>query len=254
MLEGSAMGWFSSLGGIYKAAMISREDAETQLTPLLPVYFPFVLVIFVFYPCSFRPFSFVLLFDKIDVIILSWLFITMLTKPKMKKAYYLLLFVLLLSATANAQTTWITKNLDERLSVKFPAEPQKTIRNGIDVYTLRQADSTAYSASVIDYKVVVHLDSAALAPVKDNQQFADQMKKGLASVKPNYTFGDITIGNWKTYTTYSLSGSENTTKGTLFIQMILIGSKMYSLSCRVPVNLVTKNKEEFLSSAELLKK
>jgi hypothetical protein len=172
----------------------------------------------------------------------------------MKKNYYLLLFVLILSAAANAQTTWITKNLDEKISVKFPAEPLKDTKNGIDIYTLKQADSIAYSANMIDYNVVVHLDSAALAPMKDDQRFADQLLAGFASKKTNYTFGEITIGKWKTYTTYSFSGTENTTKATLTIQMILTGSKMYSLSCRVPANLVTKNKDSFLGSAELLKK
>ena len=172
----------------------------------------------------------------------------------MKKACYLLLFVLTLSAAANAQTAWVTKNLDEKISVKFPAEPLKETRNGIDVYTLRQADSVAYSANMIDYNVVVHLDSAALAPMKDDQRFADQMGKGIASKKTNYTFGEVTIGKWKTYTTYTLNGVENTTKSTLYLQMILIGSKMYSLSCRVPVNVDTKTKDVFLGSAELLKK
>jgi hypothetical protein len=172
----------------------------------------------------------------------------------MKKTYYLLLFVLMLSAAAKAQTHWVTKNLDENLSVKFPAEPEKTTRNGVDIYTLREADSIGYSANVIDYNVMVHLDSAALAPVKDTRQFADQMKMGIASKKTNYTFGDVIIGKWNTYTTYNISASDKINKNTLLIRMILIGSKMYSLSCRVPANLVTKNNEVFLGSAEILKK
>ncbi|MEO7212529.1 hypothetical protein [Mucilaginibacter sp.] len=171
----------------------------------------------------------------------------------MKKTYYLLLFVLLLSTTLKSQTRWVTIKLDERLSVKFPSEPQKTAKNGIDIYTLRAADSVGYSANVIDYKVVAHLDSAALAPMKDKQEFADQLRAGLASVKTNYTFGDIEIGQWKTYTTYSLSASEKTNKNTLLIHMVLIGSKMYSLSCRVPANMVTKASEVFFGSVEVVK-
>ncbi|SDE04550.1 hypothetical protein SAMN05216464_103447 [Mucilaginibacter pineti] len=173
----------------------------------------------------------------------------------MKKTYYLLLFALMLSAaTSKAQTSWITKNLDEKISVKFPSEPEKTTKNGIDIYTLRAKDSIGYSANVIDYNVVVHLDSAALAPVKDTQQFADQMKMGIASKKTNYTFGDIIIGKWNTYTTYNISATDNNNKNTLLMRMILIGSKMYSLSCRVPPNMVTKNNDVFLDSFRLLKK
>ncbi|RYE22580.1 MAG: hypothetical protein EOP45_08020 [Sphingobacteriaceae bacterium] len=170
----------------------------------------------------------------------------------MKKTYYLLLFVVLLPAAVRAQTGWITKKLDEKVSVKFPAEPQKVSKSGIDTYTFKAKDSTGYNTAVIDYQVVAHLDSATLAPMKDSQEFADQMKMGIASKKPNYTFGEVTIGKWKTYTTYQFSGTENTTKNTVSVQMILIGSKMYVLTCLVPSGLTTPNKEVFLSSAELL--
>jgi hypothetical protein len=170
----------------------------------------------------------------------------------MKKTYYLLLFVLM-SASAKAQTGWITQNLDEKLSMKFPAQPQKTTKNGVDIYTVREPDSMAYSATIIDYKVVLHLDSAALAPMKGNQQFANQLRAGIASKKTNYTFGDITIGKWNTYATYSMSASENINKDTLLIQMILIGSKMYSLACRIPANMATKNNEVFFGSFGILK-
>jgi hypothetical protein len=170
----------------------------------------------------------------------------------MKKTYYLLLFVLM-SASVKAQTGWITQNLDEKLSIKFPAQPQKTTKNGFVIYTLREPDSMAYSVAMLDYKVVLHLDSAALAPMKDNQQFANQLRAGIASKKTNYTFGDITIGKWNTYATYSMSASENTNKNTLLIQMILIGSKMYSLSCRIPANMTTKNNEVFFGSFGILK-
>jgi hypothetical protein len=171
-----------------------------------------------------------------------------------KKTYYLLLFVLMLSTTANAQTDWVTKNLDEKLSVKFPVEPEKVTKNGIDSYTVKGKDSVGYNAAVLDYKVVANLDSAALASVKDTQQFADQIRLGIGSKKTNYTFGNVIIGKWKTYTAYSISASENTNKNTLLLRMILIGSKMYSLSCLVPANMVTKNNEVFLGSVELLKK
>jgi hypothetical protein len=172
----------------------------------------------------------------------------------MKKSYYLLLFILMLSAAAKAQTNWVTKDLDEKLSIKFPSEPQKVTKNGIYSYTLKGKDSVGYNAAVMDYKVVAHLDSATLAPMKDTQEFADQIRMGMASKKANYTFGDVTIGKWKTYTTYSISASENTNKNKLLIQIILIGSKMYSLSCLVPANLVTKNNEVFLGSVDVLKK
>ncbi|RYU87956.1 hypothetical protein EWM62_15805 [Mucilaginibacter terrigena] len=172
----------------------------------------------------------------------------------MKKARYLLLFALMFSAAVNAQTAWVAQKLDEQFLVKFPAAPLKEVRNDVDVYTLRQADSVAYSANMVDYFVMAHLDSAALAPIKDDQRFADGLRTGIASKKINYTFGPATIGKWETYTTYNLTGVDNTTKSTLYLQMILVGSRVYSLSCRVPVNVDTKDKDLFFGSAELLKK
>ena len=171
----------------------------------------------------------------------------------MKKTYYLILLVLILSSAAKAQTDWVTKNIDEKLSIKFPAEPETVTRNGINSYLVKGKDSIAYSTTLVDFKVVAHLDSATLAPVKDKQEFADGMMAGMAKKKTNYTFGAVTIGKWKTYTTYSVSASENANKSTLWLKMILIGSKMYTLSCRVPANTVTKNNEVFLDSVETLK-
>ncbi|OOQ59913.1 hypothetical protein [Mucilaginibacter pedocola] len=171
----------------------------------------------------------------------------------MKKICYLLLFVLTLSVSARAQTGWVTQKLDDKLSVKFPSAPEKITKNGVEGYTLKAKDSVGYIVNFLDFKQVANLDSAGLAPMKDKQEFADQLGAGLASATKNYTFGNVTIGEWKSYTTYSMTGTENTTKGTISIRMILIGSKMYSLSCRVPANLVTKNSDLFFASAEVLK-
>jgi hypothetical protein len=172
----------------------------------------------------------------------------------MKKNYYLLLFVLILSASAKAQTDWVTKKLDEKLSVKFPVEPEKVARNGVDSYLAKGKDSVKYSTTILDLSVVAHLDSATLAPMKDNQEFADQMGMGIASKKTNYAYGSVTIGKWNTYTTYDMSATEKTNKSTLLTHMVLIGSKMYTLSCLLPVNMVTKNNELFFNSVEVLKK
>jgi hypothetical protein len=173
----------------------------------------------------------------------------------MKKTYYLLLFVLILSATANAQTDWVTKNLDQKVSVKFPAEPEKVgATNGIDIYSSKGKDGVGYSANVIDLNVVANLDSTTLASMKDTQGFADQVAMGIASKMPNYTLGGVTMGKWKTYTSYSVSGSDNKTKGKLSILMIMIGSKMYTLTCVSPPDLATKNDEVFLGSVDLVKK
>ena len=169
----------------------------------------------------------------------------------MKKISFLLLFVLLQSAVTFAQSAWVTQKIDEKLSVKFPETPSKVIKKGSESYVNKGKDSVQYSAIVLDYKVLANLDSATLASMKDTQQFADQIRGGMVTQKPNYTFEVAKIGKWNTFTNYSFSGIDNTNKSRLSIQMILIGSKMYVLSCLVPDKLITKNDERFLSSAEL---
>ena len=171
----------------------------------------------------------------------------------MKKYCFVLLFVLTISAGANAQTAWVTTKIDNKISVKFPVEPQKINKPTGDVYVYKAPDSLTYSAAMLDMNIVAHLDSARIAQVKDMQQFADQMVRGVASAKKNYTFGEVTIGQWKTYTCYNFSAKENTNSNTLLMQMILIGSKIYTLSCRVPAGMVTKNNDVFFSSIELSK-
>jgi len=171
----------------------------------------------------------------------------------MKKYYYLLLFAMVVSAMAQAQTGWVTQKLDNKLSVKFPAEPQKTAVNGMENYTSKTKDSVVYTAAVADLEVLAQLDSAMLAPMIDKPQFAEGIKKGIASKRPNYTFGDVTIGKWKTYTCYTVSGTENTNKTKALAKIILIGSKMYTLICQVPSKLATADSEVFFGSADLVR-
>ncbi len=167
----------------------------------------------------------------------------------MKKICNLLFFMLILSAAAKAQTDWVTKKIDEKLSIKFPIEPQ---RNSNNVYLVKGKDSVSYSAGMVDMKVMANLDSATLATMKDTQKFADAMLAGIASKKANYTFGAVTIGKWKTFTTHNVSAVENNNKSKLMVQIIFIGSRLYSLSCNIPDSLVTRNNEVFFDSVEIL--
>lgn len=171
----------------------------------------------------------------------------------MKKERYLLLVVLLFPMLAIAQTNWVTQKLDDNLSIKFPLSPEKSTKSGAEVYVVKERDSIMYSAGIVDMKNVSRLDSASLVPLKDTQGFANGLTKTMAAQKPNYTFGNVNIGKWKTFTSYQILGSEKTTKATLTVQMIFIGSKLYILSCRVPENVKTEKKDLFFSSATLLK-
>lgn len=170
----------------------------------------------------------------------------------MKKKYCLLLFVFLLSITVKAQTSWLTVKLDNKMAVNFPVEPEKKIGNGTVNFTSKTADSVIHIVGVMDYKIIANIDSAGLAPLKDTQTFADQIRAGVISQRKNYNFGNITIGKWKTFTTYTMAGTKSTDKSRVSMKMILIGSKMYGFTCLIPDQLASKNDEVFFDSVKLL--
>lgn len=170
----------------------------------------------------------------------------------MKKIHLLLAFMLF-SIAVSAQENWITKQLDGKLSVKFPSEPQKMTKNGADSFVAKEKDSVIYSAGSIDMYTVAKMDSAALAPLKDNPMFAEKLIAGVASQKSTYKFGEVKLGKWNGLTTYNVVGTENANKNTLHIQMIFVGSKLYTLTCRVPAEVTTKSNELFFNSAAISK-
>ncbi|GAA4315256.1 hypothetical protein GCM10023149_11780 [Mucilaginibacter gynuensis] len=166
----------------------------------------------------------------------------------MKKVFSLFIVVVLAVTAVNAQTAWVTQKIDDKVSVKFPSAPK--VENG--VYRLKDKDSVGYALNIVDFQAVANLDSAALAPMKDTEEFAGQLKAGLEQSLQGIVLSDITIGKWKGYTTYSLTGNNAAKKTKLYLQMILIGSKMYSMSSAVPDAAPAaglKNKDLYFTSA-----
>ncbi len=169
----------------------------------------------------------------------------------MKK--YFVVLILFLSIAANAQTQWIATKVDEKIAVKFPINPEKKTGNGTVTFKCKTKDSVSFTASVLDYQVIAKIDSIGLAAIKDTREFADQLKAGIVAQRKDYELGNIEIGKWKTYTTYQILGKKMNDGKKLSLKMIVIGSKMYGLSCLVPDQLVTKDKEIFFQSLEFLK-
>ncbi len=170
----------------------------------------------------------------------------------MKKILYLLLFTLLVVNAASAQTGWVTQNLSTQFSVKFPVAPQKVSNNGIDIYIAKSKDSVSYIANLVDFQMVANIDSATLASIKETPEFANQLKTGMASTMGNVTLGDVTVGKWKGYTTYKVSGQGGASKGRLSVFMILDGTKMYTLSCIIPEKITAKVDEDYYATAQTM--
>jgi hypothetical protein len=157
----------------------------------------------------------------------------------------ILLFIL---NAASAQLSWVNYRADNRVLVKFPTEPQE-INTG--TYAAHDKDSVAYFLTVIDFVAVAHIDSVGLIPLKDTNDFAAQLKEGIVSGLPGITLGDFTISRWKGFNSYTTTGVSTDKKTKLYMFMVLIGHKMYSLLAVVPQGASTKGRDDFFASLRL---
>jgi hypothetical protein len=166
----------------------------------------------------------------------------------MKKTL-LLISLFAFSVTAiYAQTGWVTHKCDERVSVKFPIEP-KELQPGT---VMAAPDSSmVYILTIVDF-TQFGMDSVALAPVKTTPEFAEQIKTGMTGSMPGVTLDDFKIGDWKGFTTYTSAGV-NAKRKKFDVLMILVGTKMYSLSTVRLEGIPAKSKDDYFASVMLNK-
>lgn len=166
----------------------------------------------------------------------------------MKKTFSLVIALLLTITIVKAQEGWVSHKADDRISVKFPNEPREEIAG---TYTAHDKDSLSYILTVVDFVAVANIDSTALAPMKETPEFAAQLKQGINASLPNVTLEDFKIGAWKGHTSYTTSGVNGTQKLKLYMFMVLVGNKLYSLTSVVPDSATTKGRDDFFASLEL---
>lgn len=168
----------------------------------------------------------------------------------MKKIFYLLLISICISLGAHAQSDWVKYQVGDRISVKFPTTAKKLAVGNNDVYIGK--DSVGYTAVVVDFVTTAGMDSVALAPVKDLPEFAAQLRAGMGSTMPGFTLGDVAIGKWKGHTVYDMVGTGTQRKEKMVIHMVLVGSRMCTLSVIVPDSVgPTKDPENYFATLEL---
>lgn len=169
------------------------------------------------------------------------------------KSTFTLLFFIAFTATAvEAQTNWVKQPLDERMAIKFPATPNKLTRGASIAYKYTDKDSLIYSAATVDFEAIAQLDSAKLATMKDKPEFAEGIKAGLTKTAKNYEWGNVILGKWKGYSSYSVAGVNAIKKTKIYFLIVLLGSKGYYLSCVVPDAASSKSKDDYFSTIELI--
>lgn len=143
----------------------------------------------------------------------------------MRKIAFLIL-VMFTVVIAKAQDGWITYKVDDKVSVKFPGEPMKS-NNEI---AFRDKYDLQYSISSEDLVAHLGIDSTRLAEDQKTQDFLDFLKKRISTNLHSGVIEDFKIDNWKGYTSYRSVITGTSRKAKMYIFMVLIGNKMYSLT------------------------
>ncbi len=166
----------------------------------------------------------------------------------MKKIFTLVIAAMLTVTFAKAQTGWVNHKGDERISVKFPAEPAERIPGSF--MAAEKDSSVAYVFTIVDFVKVAGIDSTALAPIKNSPEFASQLKTGMSGSLPGVQLEDFKIGTWKGFTSYTGSGVDaQLKKYDMF--MFIIGNKLYSLSTVTRNGGSLEGRDKFWGSIQL---
>ena len=166
----------------------------------------------------------------------------------MKKLLALVIAALLTVTIVHAQAGWVSHKADNRISVKFPNEPKEVI---IGTFAAHDKDSVSYIFTVVDFVAVANIDSTALAPMQDTPEFAAQLKQGINSSLAGVALDDFTIGKWKGHSSYTTTGVNSAQKTKIYMFMVLVGNKMYSLSAVIPDGKTNKGRDDFFASLAL---
>jgi hypothetical protein len=157
---------------------------------------------------------------------------------------YLLTFIVL---AANAQKTWITKKINDKVSIKFPSEP-KEVNPGSFVATTEDK-GTACIFSTID-PASFGLDSASFASISKTEDFTKNYKNGIKQSLPDFDLTDIKIGNWNNLTSYTLNGvNPQGRKIDYFI--FVMNNKIYIMVTRRAAGINTTDMNTYFASVEL---
>jgi len=166
----------------------------------------------------------------------------------MKKIFLLVTVTVFSITLACAQVTWVNYKIDNRISVKLPAQPQDV---GNSTTLVKDKDSIIYLTILIDFQKVAQADSATLAPYLPTQDFANGLKTGMLSKMPGSTLGEVKIDKWKGYYAYHVDGENAEKKLKLYTYMVVMGSKMYGLMVIAGSDKSTKGKDDFFDSLAL---
>ena len=148
----------------------------------------------------------------------------------------------------NMYPDWIDYNIDNKVSVKLPAEPTRINDNTVMAAT---KDSTSCIITLDDFQKTANLDSARLSLMLPTKEFADGIKNGMLENMPGFTLGEIKVGKLNGHYTYTIEGGNPTRKLKCYSYMVVIGKDMYSLSAVMSDKKAPKDKDKFFASLNI---
>ena len=78
-------------------------------------------------------------------------------------------------------------------------------------------------------------------------------RKGMLSQMPGFTLGEVSIAKWNGFVCYRLEGGSVSKKVNVYSFMVLLGSKIYSLTAMISDKKVNTGKDDFINSLALNK-
>lgn len=143
-----------------------------------------------------------------------------------------------------AQKDWVKQTIEGTTSIKFPKAAEKL--GEAPAYQYQGADSIHYVAGFIDLNEM-GLDSATVMASAGTDMFFTQVQEGIKQQVPGIELTTAEINNWKDYPAYYMVGKDD--KNTeIFMRVIFLGSRMFSLSVTVPEGQSSVSKDSFFNS------
>lgn len=168
----------------------------------------------------------------------------------MLKKSILILFLSVLSIYVNAQEGWFKQKINEKVTVNFPAEPQKLSDSN---YGIKDKDDVIFLVSFVD---LLGPSGLSLEEFNKNvvlQSWANDFMAGLAPTLSKYVFKSAIISTLKGYTTYYITGRDDTNKSTIYMNIFFVNGISYSITSIVPDGKNTKNTDIFLTNIVISK-
>jgi hypothetical protein len=169
----------------------------------------------------------------------------------MKKFRLLFVIIALSINFVFAQNNWINYRVDDKLTVKFPAQPNKLNEYGVFVKTI---DTAVFILSTVDLSKTDGLDSATVQSRAPTSEFANSLKDGMLSEMKGFTLGNVNIAKWNNYTCYNINGNNTSTKMSIYAFIVFIGTHAYDLMAIMPDNHGQAQKNLFFHSLQLTQK